>query len=140
VAVRVSIQVQLGRKSVRAVAVANSGYEAGKPELLVPLFFATHQLGLKFENARPVSYTAAGGQPLRLFLVGNGRVSVVVHDRRTKSVKVNILASKGETELVMNDSLLEALGISLLKVKRGEWRLEDDPAETRRQSELPAQY
>ena len=139
-AVRVNVRVQVGRKSANAVAIANSGYEAGKPELLVPLVFATQQLGLKFKSARPVSYTAAGGQPIRLFLVGKGMVSAVVYDRRTKSVKTDIMASEEETELVMNNSLLEALGICLLKVKSGEWRFEDDPPETRRQSEPPAQW
>ena len=60
-AVRLRLKISVGDRSVEAVALLNSGYEASTPQLLVPIGLA-RELGLwPPEGAHEVVLDTAGG-------------------------------------------------------------------------------
>ena len=72
--------------------------------------------------------------------LGVGSVRVLVPDRQTPAVEASLLTSPDECEIVMNDVLVEALGLDLLKPGHGIWRYRDDPHERERSSEPRTTY
>lgn len=127
-AVRVKLEIKVGNKKERAVALANAGYESTGPEVLVPARFAKEKLKLKCIGTKEV-YTTAGRKKLELIALGTVSVRVVTQDRNSKWVKSMLLISKTEDQVVINDVLIGELGIVLVNTKEGQWRFIDDGQE-----------
>lgn len=124
-AVRVRVRIaRAGRApapEIETVAVANSGFEADDPEALVPVRLAQH-LGLwpPPPGSRAERFESPAGA-LALVMVPRAVRVAVAGTRRF--VFANAVVSERESELVMNDWLVDRLGIDLLASGRGLWRL-----------------
>lgn len=137
-AVRLSVRLcaNPGGSETRAVAVANSGYEAERPEVLLPADVA-RRLGLYPDlplGARVVHYGTAGGEASFVRIADAVDVTVEAEGRASAPVRAAALVSEGEAEALLNDACLQALGIVLLAPRDGLWCFTDDPAGTRRPS------
>ena len=137
-AVRVRLRVKGPGAAVETSALVNSGYEALTPQLLLPRRLA-ERLGLSPvpETARLVEMDTPGG-PVRLLLVPRGvEVTLLAGDREVGPVAADAVISDIEDEVLISDRLAEELGIVLLAIASGEWRLADDPPTVRRRSAEP---
>ncbi len=139
-AVRVKVRIALGGHSVQVVAIANTGFETDDAQLLLPVAIGKHLRGTRASKATPIRYATAGGMGLSLVPIGIGSVRALVPDRQTPAVDARILVSQDETEIVMNDVLVEALGLVLLKPGHGIWRFLDDAQDRERPSEPRTTY
>jgi hypothetical protein len=133
-AVRVRIEIVFLGKKMQTVAIANAGYEAGDPELLIPYSLAIKRWKQGLRKAITTEYKTAGG-PARFKILGRAKVKVKCIDRSTQEIVSNLLVSDTEDEALLNDKLIEKLGIILLKPGKGTWRFNDDPADKERASE-----
>jgi len=127
-AVRVRVRISGPRGDVETSALVNSGYEASTPQILVPRRLA-ERLGLypPPENATSVEMGTAAG-PARMTMVRRGaRVTLLAGDREVGPVTVDVVISGAEEEVLLSDQLSEKLGIVLLAIASGRWRLADDP-------------
>ena len=136
--VRVRLRIRRGEKVCEAVAVANSGYEAPTPQLLIPKSTAK-ELGLwpPPPEAEEATYDTAGG-PLRVWYIPRAaRVTVVTEDYMPDEVVVDLVISLIADEPLISDTLIEALQIAIEAAARGLWRFTWEPKEKLRQSEKP---
>lgn len=137
-AVRVKIRIRSPRSNSEAevVALVNTGFETEKPQLLIPTPLAK-QLGLwpPPPDAHLVELFTAGG-PVRNYLISNAlEISLVAGDRIRGPVICDAIISHIEEEVIINDKLGEELGIIIVGMGSGKWRLMDDPPEIIRYSE-----
>ncbi len=134
--VRVRLRVKRGNKVVELIAVANSGYEASTPQLLVPKNVA-RDLGLwpPPPEAMELVYDTAGG-PLRVWCIPRAvNVAVVTPDYVSNEVVADLVISPFADEALMSDTLIEALGIVIEAAGSGLWRFRWEPKEKLRPSE-----
>lgn len=137
--VRVRLRISIAGRTVEAVALANAGFEADSPQLLVPYAFLVRS-GISPEDlGRPsvVEYDTAGGPVAMYVYRGACRVAVVEQDRVSREVEADLVVSPFEREVLMNDSLIEELGMVLLSPRSGLWRFVDDPPDCTRRSYRP---
>ncbi len=135
--VRVKLRVSSESKSLLTSGYVNSGYEADQPELLVPLPLA-EELGLWGRASEEYARTPVGIGKLYV-LCRRARVQVVTDDRETQPVKVCVVVSEFEKEVLISDYLAGELGIAVEDFRRGIWRFRDEPLSKLRESE-GAQY
>ena len=135
--VRVKIRISVGDKIVETSALANSGYSADTPQLLIPMRLAD-LLGLwPPKKEYETEFETAGG-PLRVWIYpGASRVSVITEDYQSDEVLVDIVVSSVADEVLLSDKLIGALGIALEDVSRGIWRFRWEPVTKERRSEPP---
>ena len=133
-AVRLPIKIAFSYKTAEASAIANAGYETSGPEILVPLSFAVKQLGVEESAGKEVTYQTAGKQDIKFFRFENAEICVITVDKKSAVVSAALLASENEEEVILNDKLVDKLGIDLIKVGEGKWRFLDDPYEKLRDS------
>jgi len=143
VAVRVRLRVKSRVNNTEALvaALVNSGFETEKPQLLVPRGLAS-RLGLwpPPPEALLVELDTAGG-PVREYLIPDSlEVSIVTPDRSRGPVVCDAIVSHVEGEVIINDKLGEELGIVILGLGSGRWRLVDDPPSVVRSSEKPQYF
>lgn len=139
--IRLRIEVRLGPESLvrtEAVALVNSGYQAGTAELILPEELAQAR-GL-WPAARPHAeekeYRAASGD-MRVFrLRGLARVQAVARDRESGWVDCDLVIQPGAHRVLMSAQLTEDLEVVLLKPASGVWKFADE-GDTRRPSEPP---
>jgi hypothetical protein len=140
VAVRVPVRVKVRGRLLETVALANSGYEAETPQLLIPVE-AARRLGLwpPDSTAIETSFETAGG-PLNVWVYPRAG-SVEVEDGGVKSpeVIVDIVVSPLADEVLLSDALISELGIVLEDAKKGLWRFRWEPP-GRLHSSRPPQY
>jgi hypothetical protein len=124
VRVRVRLTPIAGRpaRPAQAVAVANSGYEGGSPGAILPERLAA-RLGLwpPPAGARVARFESPGGAFEMTAIPGALRCALA--ESRGVAVLAEAVVSRRETEVVMNDALVEALGIELVAVHRGIYRV-----------------
>lgn len=118
---RIRIKTKAGR-SVEAIALLNSGYEAPTPQLLIPIDLAkTLELWPPL-NAVEVTLETAGG-PLRAWFYPRiAYVKVVVEDVESKDVETDIIVSPIGDEPLISDMLAEELEIAVESFGKGLWR------------------
>lgn len=136
--VRVRLRITRNSKVVETAALANSGYEAETPQLLIPIKLA-QELGLwpPREGFEESEFETAGG-PLRVWIVPRAcRVCVVAPDATSLEVEVDIVISPIADEVLLSDKLISELGIALEDAGRGLWRFRWEPKEKLRRSEPP---
>ncbi len=138
--VRVPIRVRIGDKVLETIALANSGYEAETPQLLLPLE-AAKKLGLwpPTSEASESVFETAGG-PLTVWIYPRIAIVQVVENNETSPrVVADIVISPLADEALLSDALISELGIVLEDVKRGLWRFRWEPIDKLHRSR-PPQY
>lgn len=129
-AVRVKVRIESGYspKVIESVALLNSGFESEEPLLLVPRAAAV-DLGLLPQlpaGASQKDFETPAGIVRMYTLPLAAKVAVVCDDRETPSVSCNVTISDVENELILSDSLIDSLNISLESPGRGLWRFRDE--------------
>jgi len=132
VTVRVKLRVKAGsiECNVETVALVSSGFVTEKPQLPIP-----KRLAEKLDIWPPplTSVTiefGIEGEPIRNFVVPEElEVSIIESDRGTKSVVCDAVISHVGEEVLISDKLGEELGIIILGLASGKWKLIDDPAD-----------
>ncbi|ABL78697.1 hypothetical protein [Thermofilum pendens] len=138
IAVRVRLRVARGGVAVETPALANTGYEAETPQLLVPVRLA-QELGLwpPGPGVEETEYETAGG-PLRVWVAPRAcRVSVLAPGASSPEVEADIVVSPLACEVLMSDKLIGELGVAIEDAGRGLWRFRWEPKEALRRSEPP---
>lgn len=140
VRVKLRVKRRSGKAEVAAevIAVANAGYEAPTPQLLVSIAVA-RELGLWPPplEAEELTYDTAGG-PLRIWLIPRCiEVGVVVEDVKFRWVKADLVISPLAQEALINDRLIDELEIVLEAPGKGLWRFRKDPLTKLRESIRP---
>lgn len=134
-AVRLRLKIAVGSRSIEAVALLNSGYEAPSPHLLIPLGMAG-QLGLwPPEGALQVEFDTAGGVLKAWLYPGMGRVKVLTGGGESREVEADVVVSPLADEPLISDALAEELEIAVESFGRGLWRFRWEPKEKTRESE-----
>lgn len=135
-AVRVPLEVK-GRGGAILVtsAVLNGGFEVPDPHLLLPARCATTLLGDYRSTAAREALEAAGGEVELLHPADRVPGRVVARDRGGHTVEFRLFVSDADTEVLVSDAGIDALGIRVESFVPGRWRFAD---ETRiRDSEAP---
>lgn len=113
---------------LEVVAVINSGYEAEKEELILPLRLA-ESLGLWPQlplGSQPEMYVSASG-PFQVYRIPRClSVEVVVADKKRSAIDCDAIISTTEDEVLMNDVLAERFGLVVLAAYSGAWAFADD--------------
>ncbi len=135
--VRVRLRIEADEKRVVTAALANSGYEAETPQLMVPVEVA------KLLGAWPpppegeTVFDTAGG-PLRVWVLPRAcRVSIVAGGAESPEVVADLVVSPLAREVLLSDRLISELQIALEDVGRGLWRFRWEPRDRTRPSEPP---
>ena len=121
---RVRIERTAGGKAppVGAVAVANSGFEADAPEVLLPIRVAERlRLWPPPRGARAERFESPAATFPMLMVPRAVRVGLA--GERPAGVVADAVISERETEVVLNDRLIEALRVELVAVARGLFRV-----------------
>lgn len=136
--VRVRVRLKVGNKEVVTSALANSGFETDKPEVVLPLKVA-EKLSIypKLPRESVVEeYMGVGGVRVSTFRIDDiVKISVLVPDRIKGPVTATAVITPGEEEVILSDKTLDALGIILIRPGEGLWRYSDDEPTTARGSE-----
>lgn len=133
--VRVAVELKRGGKAATTPAVANTGYETEEPEIHLPLALA-RDLGFELKGLRGERYRVVGSE-VTTFPLGEVEVRAVAEDAASKLVKAKAVMVLDEHEVILSDSLVEALGVELIKPKRGLWRF---TGETKLRASVEAKY
>jgi len=137
VVVRVRLELRRGDRVLETPALANSGYEAETPQILVPRAVA-EILGLwpPPPGAGTVFETAGG--PLHVWVVPRAcSARVVAEGAESPEVVADIVISPIADEVLLSDKAISELQIALEDVGRGLWRFRWEPKEVLRRSEPP---
>jgi hypothetical protein len=113
--------------SIDAVAWINSGYEAGRSELIVPARLA-QRLGWwpSPPGAITQSYGSAGGAFEVHRLPAALEVAAVAPHRFGPSAVADAVIAPAETEVLVSDALVGPFGIVLLDASQGLWTFRDE--------------
>ena len=137
-AVRVKVKLEVRGREVITSALANSGFEAEEPEVVLPLRVAEKlDLYPKLPSGTVVEeYVGVGGFKVSTFRIpGILKVYVVCEDKVKGPIGATAIITPGESEVILSDRVLDALGIILIRPGEGLWRFNDDPLVTVRKSE-----
>ena len=140
VRVKVRIRAHDTNKEIITSALVNSGFETETPQIVLPVRAAA-RLGLypPPPTVRVVELGTAEG-PARMYLLTKAAsISIIVEDREEKLIICDVLISPIEEEVLINDKLMDELGIMLVKAGQGIWRFIDDPSNVMRKS-VPPEY
>jgi len=129
-AIRLRLRVRsVSGSEVIIRALLNSGYEAGSPELLIPLSIA-ELLGLYPvlpAGAEVREYVLADGSRTKLIRLPNVvEVSIFVEDREVKFVRCDAVIAERAEEALISDKLADALGIAAIAIGEGIWCFRDE--------------
>ena len=135
---RVKVSIRSASSEVVTPALVNSGYEAGEPEILLPISLAV-RLGLLKGVVEDYVRTPIGaGRILR----SSERVDVKIlaGDRESRIVRASVTISEFENEVLISDYLASELGIAVEDFREGLWRFRDEPPSKPRPSEKPRRW
>lgn len=131
---------RLGGGALELVALANSGYEADAPELILPVAAAT-RLGLWPHPPRGAveqRYQTPAGEFVATRIPSGVRVRLVVADRRLPARTAAAVVSMTEREAILSAELGSRLGIATIDPGEGIWALRAELTHLRRSA--PPQY
>jgi hypothetical protein len=128
VAIRVRVRISVGKprsgqKTLETVAVANSGFEAPQPEIVLPAR-AAERLGFWPRlpaGARTERFESPAGELSMATIRDACRVVLSTHPGN--AVPAHAVISPNEVEVILNDHLVEALEIELLRPASGLYRV-----------------
>lgn len=133
--VRIKIKIETNDREIITSALINSGYEADRPEVLIPLRLA-QELNLWSPIAEEYVRTPFGIG--RMYIIcTRAIVQVVTEDRVSSPVRVCVTVSEFEREVLISDYLAGELGIAVEDFREGLWRFRDEPLSKLRKSERP---
>lgn len=133
-ACRVKVRIKVSEKVIETTALVNSGFETDTPDIVIPLTIA-EELGLwPPKSSVSAVLDTGGGEVITPYYENCGELELVLEDREPKRVRVNIVVNPYVDEVALSDYVSSELGIVLLDIKRGLWRLVDDPVDKVRES------
>ncbi|MEM1538384.1 MAG: hypothetical protein QXK12_01880 [Candidatus Nezhaarchaeales archaeon] len=124
---------------IKTSALIISGYEADKPELVIPLALAK-ALGLKLDKASVTERTTPIGLGRLYYLEEALELKLTCEDRETPTYRVNVLISEYEYEVLISDYLASMLSIAIEDLKEGLWRFRDEALDKLRASAKPSYW
>ena len=126
-ACRVKVRIERGNRDVETVALVNSGFETDSPDIAIPISTAK-ELGLwPPSSASSTILDTGGGEVTNPYYVDAANLKLILGDREVESIRVNVIVNPHIDEVVISDYVASELGIVLLDIRRGLWRLSDDP-------------
>lgn len=139
-ACRVRVRLRHRLFTLETSALVNSGFETESPDIVVPVE-AAKRLGLwPPRNASLTVMETGGGEISIPYYELAADLELILHGREAKKVVVNIIVNPHIHEVVLSDYVASMLGIILLDLKRGLWRLADDPPDTIRETAEPEEW
>lgn len=123
---------------VSTSALLNGGFEVRGPHLLLPARCAERLLGDYRAAARKQTMEAAGGEVSFLFVESEISGRVRVEDREGREVSFRALISEHDTEVLVSDAGIDALGIRIESFVPGRWRFAEETQV--RDSEAPQEW
>jgi len=141
VAVRVKVRLRKSGSGrwVETSALVNSGYEASRLEVVLPLALAK-ALGLDLSLASREDRSTPIGVGGLLSLEELVELQLLCEGRDTPIYKVHVLVSEHEYEVLISDYLAGELGIAIEDLREGLWRLRDEGVERVRRSVKPSYW
>jgi len=126
---RVKVKVRVKDRVVETRALVNSGFEADAPDIAIPTNIA-RQLNLWHPRTNITAILdTGGGEVVNPYYENCGILELILDDRENIRIKVNIIVNPHIDEIALSDYVSSLLGIVLLDIKEGLWRLKDDPPE-----------
>jgi len=139
-ACRVRVRLVKGNKEIETSALVNSGFETDAPDIVIPVELAK-RLGLwPPEEVAFALLDTGGGELSAPYYESSIEMELVLDDREPRSVLVNVIVNPHVHEVLLSDFVASALGITLLDIKRGLWRLIDDPQGKVRETAKPEEW
>lgn len=129
----VRIRLKHNEKSVETSALVNSGFETDAPDIVIPVEVAKR---LNLWPPKEVSFAIVdtGGEISTPYYESIVELELILPDKKTKKEIVNVIINPHIHEVLLSDYVSSILGIILLNIKKGLWRLSDDPIDTIRKS------
>jgi hypothetical protein len=115
--------------------VLNGGFEIGEPHLLLPARCASMLLGDYRRDAARQEMEAAGGKVELVLATQEIEARVATREREGRSVRFKALVSEADTEILVSDAGIDALGVRIESFAPGRWRFADET--TIRDSDAP---
>ncbi len=124
---RVKVKINVKDKIVKIKALVNSGFESDAPDIAIPVGLA-RKLNLWPPQTRSTAVLdTGGGEVVSPYYENCGELELILEDRENKRIKVNIIVNPHIDEVALSDYVASEFGIILLDLKKGLWRLKDDP-------------
>ena len=134
---RVDLHLRQGDGTILATAaLLNGGFEAETPHVLLPRRAYTHLFPREPSGSRVDEVQTAGGTSSVVTLSDSIEAWVDAGDRSSSVISVHVLVSDAETEVLVSDTAIDALGIEITSHGRGIWRF---AGELMTRSSVPAQ-
>ena len=131
------LKLRRGDRVLETSALANSGYEAETPQILVPVAVA-ELLGLWPPPPGTETVFETAGGPLHVWVIPRAcSAKVVAEDAESPEIIVDIVVSPIADEVLLSDKAIGELQIALEDVGRGLWRFRWEPKDVLRRSEPP---
>jgi len=130
-ACRVRVKLKRDGRSIETSALINSGFETEAPDIVIPVEVA-RRLGLwPPHNADFAMLDTGGGEIATPYYEAALELELLLGDRPPKKTMVNVVINPHIHEVLISDFAASLLGISILDLKRGLWRLQDEPDKVR---------
>lgn len=113
-------------EEVSTSAVLNGGFEVPDPHLLLPTRCAERLLGDYRRTAAREAMEAAGGEVELLHAVDLVAGRAVTSDREGRVVDFGVFVSESDSEVLVSDAGIDALGIRIETFAPGRWRFADE--------------
>ena len=124
---RVRVRIRVDRLVEETSALVSSGFESDAADIVIPIDLAK-KLGLwPPKGSDTALLDTGGGEVSSPYYRECADLILLLDDREPKEVRVNIIVNPYVDEVALSDYVASELGIILLDLKRGEWRLKDDP-------------
>ena len=133
-ACRVKVKLKHGNKVIETSALVNSGFETDAPDIVIPVELAKR---LNLWPPQDFSLTildTGGGEVSTPYYESAVELELMLNDRESKRIIVNVVVNPYVHEVLLSDYVSSMLGIILLDLKRGLWRLTDDPPDKVRET------
>ena len=139
-ACRVRVRLSRGELVVETSALVNSGFEADTPDIMVPVE-AAKRLGLWPPRRASLAVMDTGGGEVSVpYYELAVDLELLLPDRAGRRMAVSVMVNPHVREVVLSDYVASMLGIMLLDLKRGRWRLADDPPGKVRETVEPEEW
>ena len=139
-ACRVRIRLRRNDKVIETSALVNSGFETDSPDIVIPV-----ELAKRLNLWPPMQFSitvleTGGGEIAAPYHEQAVELELVLSDREPKKCIVNVLIDPHVREVLLSDYVASVLGISLIDLKKGIWRLVDDPLDKFRETVEPEEW
>jgi len=131
---RVKVTIKTEDEVVETSALLNSGFESDEPDIIIPVSVAEKLHLWPPRSTMSTLLETGGGEIITPYYTSAGELELILEDRESLKVKVNIIVNPHIDEVAVSDYVASMLGVILLDFKRGEWRLRDDPEDKVRES------